>query len=145
MTTILTLLLALSFHRAVLSTEVSRECSLYLMPSIIPGAGRGIISGKKMTAGERIDMVSTIRLRDRSSHATQLLNYVFSTDENNYHMIKLGCGSLYNHQQYPNVQHNYGDDNHSATKLDLSNSNFSTATFDAYTTIEAGEEMSIYY
>jgi len=143
-------LLALTLHHhhgVASSSSVEQECSLYLMPSIITGAGRGIVSGKNIAATSPIEIVSNIQIRDRTSQATQLMNYVFASHEDNYHMIKFGSGSLFNHQQHPTVSQHWEDHDitSSSSIRDHPYSNFTKLILGTFRCIEAGEELSVYY
>ena len=117
------------------------------MPSIIPGAGRGIISGRRLVTTMPIETVPTILINNRISQATALKNYVFYSGEEHIDMISWGAGSLYNHQQEPSVHHYWDDElvKHSSTIQDLPYSNFTKTLFQVSEPVAVGTELSIYY
>jgi len=83
--------------------EEERECSLYLAPSLIPGAVRGVFSGKKLYNGDLVDLsVSLVIPSDMISH-WQLFNYVYSANAELFSMALFGAGMLYNHMNPKNL------------------------------------------
>lgn len=72
------------------TAPISEICNAYLIPSLIPMAGRGVVSGKNYRKKQRIELVPTIAISNKVTSITQLQNYVFSTEEDDYDMICLG-------------------------------------------------------
>lgn len=86
------------------------SCDLFLAPSIIKGAGRGVFAGRKFRRMELVDRAATITISHDLTSSTQLNNYVFSTDDEGYDMIVLGPLSLFNHRQpNPSISHWWTD------------------------------------
>ena len=83
------------------------ECGLYLVPSAIQGQGRSIVAGKFINKGQAIDHSVTLGLREADCLQTQLMNYVFATNESDIAMTEIGVGMLYNHHPSPAVHHSW--------------------------------------
>ena len=123
-------------------------CGLYLAPSVIPEAGRGVISGRAYDEGHILeDQVPTLKMSTEISGACQLNNYVFSSNDESYSMIIFGPGSLYNHQSLQTIQH-YWQDHDVMDPAEISLSPYSDYTrnyFQMLKSVEFGEEIFEYY
>lgn len=85
--------------------EYYSECSLYLAPSTIPQAGRGIIAGKDYSLHEGIENAVSLTMKSSFAMSTALANYVFGVDDPDYSMMLFGPGALYNSIPLYNVHH----------------------------------------
>eukprot|EP00600_Ochromonadales_sp_CCMP1393_P000208 CAMPEP_0174984696 /NCGR_PEP_ID=MMETSP0004_2-20121128/17882_1 /TAXON_ID=420556 /ORGANISM="Ochromonas sp., Strain CCMP1393" /LENGTH=116 /DNA_ID=CAMNT_0016237167 /DNA_START=89 /DNA_END=435 /DNA_ORIENTATION=+ len=81
------------------------NCDLYLIPSTIPDAGRGVVAGRSFEDGERLEVSPTITMSDFSVQNSQLKQYAFNTEIEGTQMIVFGPGNIYNHHQHRNVEH----------------------------------------
>ena len=132
---------------AVVVMVATEDCSLYLAPSTVPGAGRGIIAGKTFNKGQRIEETITITFKDSDCAGCQLDNYAYVTDDDEYSMIKFGAGSLYNHHSFKNVEYHWSR----AEVAQPSNihpepySVFTPTIFKAVETVKPGNELFVYY
>lgn len=80
---------------------------LYIAPSGVPGAGRGVFTRKAIKAGETIEECPIIIFdKEDDSHITKtmLSNYIFAYT-GRASMFALGYGSLYNHSLTPNAMY----------------------------------------
>lgn len=86
--------------------QLSPPQDVYLAPSLIPDAGRGIFATRDFTKGECVEISPIIRLeRDDPAIAnprSMVPHYVFTFAEG-YEGFALGYGSLYNHSYDPNM------------------------------------------
>eukprot|EP01041_Mallomonas_annulata_P004474 gene4474-8909_t len=91
----------------ILSTNKSEQgvCDLYLAPSHIPGAGRGIFAGRNYEKDETIDTTSSLTLLRKNGRKWPLNNYVYSSNENKYSMVLFGVPMLFNHHLPKDVDH----------------------------------------
>lgn len=81
-----------------ISLSYSVGCDLYLAPSKIKNAGRGIIAGREYKKNEYvIDEAITMIMSYRFSDRTSLSNYVFASDDELYPMLAYGATTLFNH------------------------------------------------
>lgn len=89
--------------------ELVPSQKIYLAPSHIPNAGRGVFAKAPILKGETIEMCPVILIDEqRVVHirSTKLHDYYFMWGENpKFHKaaICLGFGSLYNHSYTPNA------------------------------------------
>lgn len=74
------------------------ECGMYLIPSTLPGAGRGVVAGTNFHAHESIEIVPTITINMRTMEACQLKNYGFGSGFDDHALIIFGPGNIYNHR-----------------------------------------------
>ncbi len=83
---------------------------IYIAPSKINSAGRGVFAQEKIASGELIESCPTVALggaKDRQYlRKTNLVNYYFLWGEDREQVaICLGWGSVYNHSFSPNAQY----------------------------------------
>lgn len=83
---------------------------IYIAPSTIGGAGRGVFANEKILEGELIETCPIIALsssKDRSRlRNTELVNYYFLWGEKRDRVaLCLGWGSIYNHSFTPNARY----------------------------------------
>jgi hypothetical protein len=83
---------------------------LFIAPSTIPNAGRGIFAGKRYRRGADIQKVTSTYINTTVCNRHQLVNYVFGTNHPNYSMVQFGIGSLFNHAINNNVYHFWTDE-----------------------------------
>lgn len=109
---------------------------IYLAPSRLPHAGRGVFAVNRIKTGEVIEVCPVLKLpahQRQLLNTTNLFNYYFLWGEKQEHMaIALGFGSLYNHSYHPNA----------AYRKDYKHQ---TLIFRALTTINPGEEILVNY
>ncbi|PWU22921.1 SET domain-containing protein-lysine N-methyltransferase [Candidatus Cerribacteria bacterium 'Amazon FNV 2010 28 9'] len=83
------------------------SCKIYLAPSRIPHAGRGVFARKHISEGDLIERCPVLELPTRDIpllEKTLLHNYYFLWGEELSQVaIALGFGSLYNHSYSPNA------------------------------------------
>lgn len=88
------------------TNEPTAISQLYVAPSGIPGAGRGVFAGRPYCSGETIEVSPIIRFERSdpgiSDARAMLPHYVFTYAEG-YEGLALGFGSLYNHAYEPNA------------------------------------------
>jgi SET domain-containing protein len=88
---------------------LSPSSKIYLAPSQIPNAGRGVFAKFPISKGETIEMCPVILIDEQNVpnvRSTKLHDYYFMWGDNpKYHKaaICLGFGSLYNHLYTPNA------------------------------------------
>lgn len=135
--------------RTFASRTIDNHCGLYLAPSTVPGAGRGIISGGNYRPGEVVEIASTTAfLAELMLDYSQLNNYVYAYDED-YSMMIFGAGSLYNHNKKSTVKHYWvvaaenlnKPSDYQWTPFNMGNDVWIRAT----EFIAAGEEVFAYY
>lgn len=110
----------------------SNECDIYLAPSTVPGAGRGLFAGRDFKTNEVIDRCPSLSFQQIPIESTQLNNYVYGTEHDSYALASFGTAmvsqepqnniissfiyalldhvhflKIYNHRQSPNVHHYY--------------------------------------
>ncbi len=74
------------------------DCDLYLAPSTILGAGRGVFAGKDFIRGGAVDMAPTLPIHHFNFVSKMMLNrYVYGTNEEDYSMVVFGVANLFNH------------------------------------------------
>jgi hypothetical protein len=78
------------------SLSICSSCQLYLVPSKLPGAGRGIVAGRNFTLNEYIEPTSTLHILLDHTSITCLGDYVFQSELDNYAMMMFGAGVMYN-------------------------------------------------
>ena len=72
--------------------------------------GKGVFTNKPIKQGEVVEIAPylLVPINDISKNNT-LKDYVFQCDDCN-HLLVLGYGSMYNHQDNPNLRYQYNDD-----------------------------------
>eukprot|EP01039_Chlorochromonas_danica_P011088 gene11088-12351_t len=122
-------------------------CEVYLAPSLIPDAGRGVFAGRSLPRKTVLDHSVNIPVLDRDIADSQLDNYVFSTGIEGYSMLALGLGSLFNHNDTETVVHNWMDDEVAdpARVASQPQSTFSRSIFSLGTESVPGQELFISY
>jgi hypothetical protein len=87
------------------------SCALFLAPSKVPGAGRGVFAGKNFDANEFLEQDPSITILYHHSSLTSLAHYVYSCDDDNYSMVNFGAGCLFNYvPSRVSVEHFWADD-----------------------------------
>lgn len=84
--------------------EGAKPCGYYLTPSLIPGAGRGIVAGRDYNEDEPVESAGPALLVDNTyCPLWSLHNYVYSSASENYSMAVFGVAMLINHSPNPQV------------------------------------------
>eukprot|EP00602_Paraphysomonas_sp_CaronLab_P005770 CAMPEP_0185033988 /NCGR_PEP_ID=MMETSP1103-20130426/23456_1 /TAXON_ID=36769 /ORGANISM="Paraphysomonas bandaiensis, Strain Caron Lab Isolate" /LENGTH=428 /DNA_ID=CAMNT_0027570461 /DNA_START=21 /DNA_END=1304 /DNA_ORIENTATION=- len=81
------------------------DCTLYVAPSFIPGAVRGIIAGVDFNIDDTIQESTSILIRTDHIRHWQLFNYVFSAEDEDYSMALFGGAMLFNHRDPATIEH----------------------------------------
>lgn len=107
------------FVLAITAVTAASEsvCDMYLAPSTMSGAGRGIIAGKSADAEEQIDSAVSLTIPSAYISDWQLQNYVYASEEEGHSMVLFGVGMLFNHF-YPPTVHHYWDTHEIAKSSD---------------------------
>ena len=95
--------------------------------------GKGVFTTEPITEGDTIEISPFLIIPTNDISSENILkNYVFKHD-NNYSSLVLGYGSMYNHNDNPNVQYYFNDDEKTMF------------LYKAIRNIEANEELCISY
>jgi hypothetical protein len=129
----------------------SREediCSLYLAPSTIPNAGRGVFAGKYYES--QYSLLSTPSLTVPNEHLfyTQLGNYVYASEEEGHSLVVFGVAMLFNHkpQGESTMYHSWADSEVAKVADQLeAHSTFTEIVYTFQTETQPGEEMFASY
>jgi hypothetical protein len=78
------------------SLSYQNQCDLYLAPSTLLGAGRGIIAGRDFPNDYIVETVPSLSIDGFLVGQSQLINYVFERYHNHESMVVFGSGSIYN-------------------------------------------------
>ena len=85
-------------------TTNGEECSLYLGPTVIPGAGRGVIVGQSMVNLSLIEFDPSLTIpRTNEVKNWPLFNYVYGANEENESLVVFGVSMMFNHFHTPNI------------------------------------------
>lgn len=118
-------------------TRIDAPASLYIAPSLMPNAGRGVFAKERIPEGAVIERCPVVALHDpkerKRLRKTGLVNYYFLWgDKREFPAICLGWGSIYNHSFTPNARYEKVMDE---GRMD----------FYALRDIEPGEEITVNY
>lgn len=81
------------------------SCDLFLAPSLLPGAGLGIIAGKPYKSNEAVETIGPAVLINREqSSDTMLHNFVYSSSWPEYAVTLFGIGMMMNHMPNGDVK-----------------------------------------
>lgn len=123
-------------------------CRIYLGPSLIPNAGRGVFAGIDYTPDSTVEEGVTLTVHAEHLELTQLAYYHFASQNRNFQSLVLGPGSFINHDHDPNVAFQvWAAEN---TVLPEQSSYFpytetASELFFPLKNIAAGEEFHIFY
>jgi len=125
------------------SSPSVQQCGLYLVPSTIPGAGRGVVAGTEFQAGENIELIPTLAISMETMEASQLKNYGFGSGHDDFALIIFGPGNIYNHRDLHTLQRYWGSDDGFGNPLELpyAYSDFTKILYRVRSNIKVGEEM----
>lgn len=120
-----------------MSTRIEAPLKVYVEPSKLPGAGRGVFARERILAGELIEQCPVVSLPDPKDRdrlrKTGLVNYYFLWGEGRTRSaLCLGWGSVYNHSFEPNARYEKVMED---SRMD----------FTALRDIEPGEEIFVNY
>ena len=106
------------------------KCGLYLIPSTIQNAGRGIAAGISYESEFEIESNPTLPIPKTLTRQTQLTHYVYGTGNDRYDMMMIGPASIYNHHEQRTVYYTWKDHNVSDPSLLLTpHANFTHTVF----------------
>jgi hypothetical protein len=77
------------------------ECPLYMATSTVPGVGRGVFAGMSYPKGGLLDISPAVSLPLNMTYNTQLINFIFLSNHDDYAMALLGPDMLLNHKEDP--------------------------------------------
>ncbi|CAE7265998.1 esiB [Symbiodinium sp. CCMP2456] len=128
----------------------SRNCTLWMAPSSLPSAGRGIFTGIDLPAGAAVAASRVAILPSRIAELTQLATYVFAgpaSEKRGEAMSRLmvGPASLANHGVGDQVNCDLQVKEAAARQDNVWQQEGSTAELRTRRHIEAGEELFISY
>jgi len=125
------------------STTPAGVCGLYLVPSTIPGAGRGVVAGIEFSVGANIESVPTLPVPIRTMDSTQLKNYGFGSGNDDFALIIFGPGNIYNHRKLNTLSRYWASDDEVTIAHDLSTPHTESTQilYRAKEKIKVGEEM----
>eukprot|EP01041_Mallomonas_annulata_P004480 gene4480-8915_t len=126
----------------------SSKCALYLAPSLIPSAGRGIYAGTSFDEGDTVVVEQSLAVKYDDIVDTQLNNYVYNSEEDGYSMVVFGAACLFNHFNDPkDVAHFWDDEIVVPIKDQLSEAfaNYTQIRYLAEKPIIAGKEIFVSY
>ncbi len=124
-------------------------CSLYLAQSNIPNAGRGVFAGKYFDINDLVELGPTLLIRGDDCAGTQLEDYIFGSDHDDYSMVVFGPPSLFNSHNNKSLYYNWQPSpagvTISASDSILNHSipytTYTATVFYALRVIEDGEEL----
>ncbi len=119
------------------------ECRMYMAPSTVPGAGRGIFAAVPMISGQLLEYSPTLTIAHSVSGFWALNNYVYGSNIEKRSLAIFGSAMLYNHQSelHMNSHHFWSEHN---VECGIETGPQSTSTPVAYYTtkdIEVGSEL----
>ena len=129
--------------KSLRTSATVQKCGLYLVPSTIPGAGRGVVAGTEFQVGENIELIPTLAVSLQTMEACQLKNYGFGSGHENFALIIFGPGNIYNHRDLHTLQRYWGSDDDFGNPLELpyAYSDFTKILYRVRSNIKVGEEM----
>lgn len=87
--------------------QCRKYCDLYLSQSNLKGLDRGVFTGRNYLISNIINTLPSIIIQFNLIKKFQLVNYVFSSSNNNYVIGIFGIGMLFNHRNNKNIIHLY--------------------------------------
>lgn len=129
-------------------SAASSTCELYLAPSTVKGAGRGVFAGRDYSPNDIVERGVSLTLDQRDTSGTILRNYMFGTDDPRYGLMILGAGSLINTMLENNsVIHEYSEElKVKPPQYETSGSGYTNHTSTQYRAVRdiaAGEEVFV--
>jgi hypothetical protein len=119
---------------------------MYLSPSKVPNAGRGIFAGRQISKEALLEDCVSLQVPRETSVGSQFVNYVYGTTSDLYDMIIIGPSSIYNHHDDRNVYYTWSSsDVRDPSLITVPFANMTQTTFRAQANIQAGQEMFNYY
>ena len=137
----------LSAAAAAADEQDQHECAMYMAPSTIPGAGRGIVAGKDFDEEEVIDSAVSMTIPAHYIGSWQLQNYVYASEEDGHSMVLFGVGMLFNHL-LPATVHHYWDTHEVVQTKDNKfqpSTVYSPVAHNTTTTLKRGQEIFTSY
>jgi hypothetical protein len=130
------------------SLFVSCECcKLYLIPSTVPGSGRGVVAGTSIGLGSKIESSLSLIIKDETVRDSQLTNYAYESNDEDYNVLMFGLASLYNHHTVNKTIEYYWSEEpvDDPTKLMQHYTSYTLSNFSAIANISVGEEIMSHY
>jgi hypothetical protein len=119
---------------------------MYLVPSRIPNAGRGVVAGTFFMKEDFIEECVTLQVPKPTTYATQLMHYVYGSNHDDYSMVMFGPSSLFNHHANRTVYYTWTDSEvNDASVVILPYANMTGSTFRCSMDIQRGEELLNFY
>jgi hypothetical protein len=129
------------------SALLGDNCSLYLGPSQLLGAGRGVFAGRSFEEDEYFDESVSLLVKHEHIENTQLMDYTFASHLDNYSMVLFGLSSFLNSFHKKSVHYHWSTNKFpSMSELSaLPFTNSTTTYFQTITMIEEHQEILSYY
>ena len=123
------------------------NCEYYLAPSLIPGAGRGIIAGISFLNQSTIEFGPATSFPFEKIRNTQLNNYVYGAELESYSIAVMGASMIFNHRNPKDLDFHYSIFPPIARKEELleAHSSYTTMMYAARRDISPGEEIFVSY
>jgi len=123
------------------------ECDMFMAPSIMPGAGRGIFTAKDLTPHDQFDDAPTVSVPNEQTEHWSLHDYVYGSELPDRSLVIFGPAMLYNHQSadYKNVVHRWSDDDINSKAESAPYATSTNIYFAPLENISSGQELFSYY
>lgn len=131
----------------VASSHTNGQCKLYLAPSKIPDAGKGVFSGVKAKQEDYLESTPNVIVRTDHIRSLQLFNYVYSAEDDDFSMASFGASMLYNHKNPKDIDHYWASGDIPPAKSVLWNpyTTYTQSNYELLRNIEIGEEIFTSY
>lgn len=139
--------LLVSWGLVALVSGYSSTCELYIAPSRIPGAGRGIFAGKDFRTDDMLEVDASLTVLYNHTSRMSLAHYVYSCNDEDFSMINFGIGCLLNFvPSKVSVMHLWADDVvNSGASGPLPYTNTTQVYFQTTDSVSAGDELYVSY
>jgi len=123
-------------------------CGLWLVPSM-EVQGRGVVSGCVFPNGSIVvPLMTAVLVHEETKRQCQIREYAFGTGHEDYNMLMLGPGSLFNHHPTQSNLDHFSPDSLQIPNLkdeNLGYSNYARSFFRLNQAVEPGQELFEYY
>jgi hypothetical protein len=121
-------------------------CDLYLSQSTIPNAGRGVFAGRDFQMNDTVDISPTIYIQYEQIYKSILQDYIFASDHNDFGLLMIGMGSLFNHADNNSLEHFSMGEELSKPTLQVTSLTAQTGcSLDGTRNLRKGEELYLNY